>query len=276
MIVTLFLPLALLANSSCLNAYSKVREMYPAACKKEISASAFYAAMREGYLNCLEELYDSSASQIKYSKLKQVFVEFMDSLGIDADIMEILMTTVLGRYADRLKHILNFTAGFLFTEPTKEIATINLDVPAGARLFADNFLRYSGFAENTSKACLSQIYILIQQIFESLWAMWTLGDPLGGVQTFLDLDIHAETMANVCPPSLQSSWNNFWAGSWTLSYNVFQNVIRKSGVIISSGLNGIMAAAKLNLAKAGAWLGITVYNIFSAGLYDESLLPNPY
>eukprot|EP00826_Nyctotherus_ovalis_P050033 TRINITY_DN6091_c0_g3_i7.p1 TRINITY_DN6091_c0_g3~~TRINITY_DN6091_c0_g3_i7.p1 ORF type:complete len:304 (+),score=46.75 TRINITY_DN6091_c0_g3_i7:85-912(+) len=260
MVLTLLLPLALLTNSSCFDAYNKIRDMYPAACKKEVDASTFYAAMKGGYLACLGELYDLNTSQIKYSSLKQVSIEFMSSLGIDSDIMELMVIKVIGRYADRLKQFLSFIVGFLVAESTKETTHISLDVPASARLFTDNFLRYSGLIENASKACQSQIDILIQQIFESICAVWISSDPLSGVQTFLDLNTHFETLVNVCPPSLQSSWNNFWAGSWTLSYNVFQNVIRRSGVIVSSGLNGIMAATKMNLAKAGAWLGIAVYN----------------
>jgi len=274
-IISLLLPSVLLFSDSCLQAYNKICELHPAAWQKEIDPFILFGAIKEGYEVCLEDIYNLNKSQTEYTNLQEAFTDFTESINDSYTIQELLNDLLKGDL-DRFKHALSSLRVFMSSHSIKREAAIDMSIPMNAKGFLSNFLRYSGIMMDASRACISQTDSLIQHTFESLYMVWTLGDPLEGIKGLLNLNVRIESLIDVCPGSWQSSWRNFLTGSWLMSFTFFQNLFRRSGLLMSNCINFVLAITKMNFLKAGSWLGVLLYNIVSASIYDDPLLPNPY
>lgn len=276
-------------NEGCIKAFNEAEEYF---LKSSSTASNMFDSVIEmlrlsknTYKQCIHysiTLRNSiKKAMIKYSSLIEAINTLIDYLKNNAVASAVVIQEIIkDLYNSNYKGIENTVITILNTidaDYKVEIPETKSEYVSNAKSFLMNFLKYARMIpEKTPKKCNEHIDILLGHFLESLMMIWTGRDLLGGVDKFLGLDEKISSFTDSCPETALHMAGGYFPTEWFKADVIIMNIIQRSGLIAANGYNLYIAYGSKNWPKAGAWLGLALFNMFAPITIDEDLLPTVY
>jgi len=266
-------------DTTCLNSYEKLKFAYSEFSDNKFSLDLslkLLTSTKNTYKNCLKYSVELPLSLKKsmdsYNNLGDAFSALVNFIKNNSDNSSLaineIIKGILNKDYDRIQYVMRILLNSLISQnaPNGNIQLTKPDFTYKFKQineFIENFIKYSGIISPVN-SCTNSMENIIKQLFESFYSIYKLENPLQGIEKLLSIDTILYEISNNCPTSqFTSIWQAFMNADWVQYYQIFNNVMNRSGLIGSNGFNAYMAIMSKNWGKAGAWLGLVVFNAIS-------------